>query len=198
MPDFSVTIGNKIFTERAEGGQYLIDMANNAKIGETTEVGSFKSFSLSVEKTYLGMTNLVLQGKTEYRAEMSASSVGNMVKLENLFDSIPEKAAYLADKISNYNRDLANAKDEYGKPFPYADEFKEKLARQEELDNILLLENPQADISDLLNGEDRDDDGDDEFDDEWDDEWEEELEEERQEPKVAEDTQQFREQPPKR
>ena len=34
---------------------------------------------------------MILRGKTEYKAEMSTSPVGNMIKLDNLFNNLNEK-----------------------------------------------------------------------------------------------------------
>ena len=72
--------------------------------------------------------NLVLRGKTEYKAELSISTVGNMVKLKNLFAGIHENEEFLLKKIDQYQNDLYASKLEYKKSFAYETELKEKLA----------------------------------------------------------------------
>jgi len=148
-PDFAVTIGKAVYVERVDGGKSVMDAANRAKTGETTVIGGFKGFELLVEKNHIGVHYLVLRGKTEYKTEMSASPVGNMVKLDNLFESIHEKVAFLEEKIESYRRDLASAKAEYEKPFVHEMELRKKLARQEELDGVLLLDNQEVEMADL-------------------------------------------------
>lgn len=92
---------------------------------------------------------MVLQGKTEYKAELSTSPVGSMVKLENLFNGLHENIDFLEKKIEQYQNDLEASKTEYDKPFAYSKELEEKLARQCELNAQLDLENAKAVDADL-------------------------------------------------
>ena len=66
----------------------------------------FHGFELLVEKNFLGINYMVLQGKTEYKAELSTSPVGSMVKLENLFNGLHENIDFLEKKIEQYQNDL--------------------------------------------------------------------------------------------
>ena len=68
----------------------MLEAVSKCKTGETSLIGSFKGFELLVEKNFMGTNYLVLRGKTDYKAELSTSPVGNMVKLENLFNGIDE------------------------------------------------------------------------------------------------------------
>ena len=110
---------------------------------------SLKEFDLLVEKNFMGTNYLVLRGKTDYKAELSTSPVGNMVKLENLFSGIHENEEFLLKKIDQYQNDLDASKSEYEKPFAYETELKEKLARQYELNAQLDLENGKVEDVDL-------------------------------------------------
>ena len=92
---------------------------------------------------------MVLRGKTEYKAELSTSPVGSMVKLENLFNGLHENIDFLEKKIEQYQNDLEASKTEYDKPFAYSKELEEKLARQCELNAQLDLENAKAVDADL-------------------------------------------------
>ena len=92
---------------------------------------------------------MVFRGKTEYKAELSTSPVGSMVKLENLFNGLHENIDFLEKKIEQYQNDLEASKTEYDKPFAYSKELEEKLARQCELNAQLDLENAKAVDADL-------------------------------------------------
>ena len=72
---------------------------------------------------------MILRGKTEYKVEMSTSPVGNMIKLDNLFNSLSENEEFLNKKIEQYKRDLESSKAEYEKPFAYEKELKDKLKK---------------------------------------------------------------------
>ena len=148
-PEFAITIGKAIYTERVDGGTMMLEAISKCKTGETTAIGKFHGFELLVEKNFLGINYMVLCGKTEYKAELSTSPVGSMVKLENLFNGLHENIDFLEKKIEQYQNDLEASKAEYDKPFAYSEELEEKLARQCELNAQLDLENAKAMDADL-------------------------------------------------
>lgn len=137
---FSITIGNMLYSERNDGGTAMLEEISKYKAGDTYEIGKFRGFNLLVEKNYMGINFLILQGKNEYKAEMSTSAVGNMIKMDNMFNNIEENEEFLKKKIEQYKRDLESSKIEYEKPFVYEEELKEKLKRQAELNSMLDLE----------------------------------------------------------
>ena len=139
--DFAITIGNARYTERVDGGTVMLEAVSRCKNGETTHLGQFKGFELLVEKNFIGVNYLVLRGKTSYKTDLSTSPVGNMVKLENLFGGIPETLENLNKRIEQYERDLEQSKSDYEKPFAQEAELAEKIARLNELNVQLDLEN---------------------------------------------------------
>lgn len=147
--DFAITIGNATYTERVDGGTTMLEAISKCKTGETTSIGKFHGFELLVEKNFLSINYMVLRGKTEYKAELSTSPVGSMVKLENLFNGLHENVDFLEKKIEQYQNDLEASKAEYDKPFAHSAELEEKLARQCELNAQLDLENAKAMDADL-------------------------------------------------
>jgi len=147
--EFSVRIGNITYTERADGGLVFMECVSKCRTGETTPVGSYKGFELLVEKNFMGTNYLVLKGRTTYKAELSSSPVGNMVRMENVFNSMEDNIGFLEKKIEEYRNDLEASKTEYEKPFSYEEELKTKLARQYELNAELDLENGKTVDADL-------------------------------------------------
>jgi len=148
-PEFAITVGNMTFTERVDGGTMMLEAISKCKTGDTCTIGAFKGFELLVEKNFMGANYLILRGKTDYKAELSTSPVGNMVKLENLFNALQENEEFLLKKIEDYRNDLEASKREYEKPFAYEEELKEKVARQYELNAQLDLENGKVEDVDL-------------------------------------------------
>jgi len=148
-PEFAITIGKATYTERVDGGTMMLEAISKCKTGETTAIGKFHGLELLVEKNFLGINYMVLRGKTEYKAELSTSPVGSMVKLENLFNGLHENIDFLEKKIEQYQNDLEASKTEYDKPFAYSKELNEKLARQCELNAQLDLENAKDVDADL-------------------------------------------------
>ena len=100
-------------------------------------------------KDALGVKKIALKGESDYDTEISTSPVGLIVRLENLFEGIPEKEMFLEKKISDYERDMESSKEQYERPFEYEEELNQKLARQYELNNLLDLENGKSMDEDL-------------------------------------------------
>lgn len=147
--DFAIKIENITYTERTDGGTGMLEAISKCKTGEMSSIGMFKGFELLVEKNFLDINYLVLRGKTDYKTELSTSPVGNMVKLENLFNGIQDNIEFLEKKIAQYKGDLEASKTEYEKPFAYEEELRTKLARQGELNAMLDLENSKTCDSDI-------------------------------------------------
>jgi len=97
----------------------------------------------------------VLRGKTEYKAELSSSPLGNMVKLENLLNGFAEIEELLQIKLEEFKRNKEQAKADYEKPFAHEQELKEKLKRQYELNTLLDLENGRVIDADVAEKEGR-------------------------------------------
>ena len=159
-PDFAITVDiagkSTKFTERTDGGTLMLQAVSQCKTGETTHIGSFKGFELLVEKkfTFIGGDYMVLRGKTDYKAELSTSPVGNMVKLENLCHGIQVNIPELEKRIEQYQRDMEQSRQEYDKPFTQERELNEKVARLNELNVQLDLENGKTEDVDLCEGQD--------------------------------------------
>lgn len=75
------------------------------------------------------------------------------MKLENLLGGMAEELDFLTKKIEQYERDLEQSKLEYEKPFAQEAEFSEKIARLNELNVQLDLENGRAEDVDLAGQE---------------------------------------------
>ena len=138
--DFEIVL-NGIFTDnRADAGNMIIEQIQELKIMEEKVLGSYHGFGLSVLEDESGRKKFVLKGASNYDTEISTSPVGLIVRLENLFEGIPERDI-LKKKIEDYERDMESLKEQYGRPFEYEEELNRKLARQSEINNMLDLEN---------------------------------------------------------
>ncbi len=140
-PDFSITVGNKRYTERAEGGSAVMEAACECEKKETVHAGKYRCFELYLEKDAFGNKSMILRGRTDHRTDLSSSPVGNMVRLENVVEGMKQTAKDLEIRIEQYQRDMEQSKQEYGKPFSQEAELTEKLARLNELNAELDLEN---------------------------------------------------------
>ncbi len=147
--EFAITVGNVTYTERTDGGAALLSAISDCKTGDSVHIAEYKGFDVLVKKNFMVQSQLILQGKTQYPMELSTSPVGNMVKLENVFQDLEKHQEFLEKKLEQYQRDMSQSKLEYEKPFPQEQELKEKIERQNELNVQLDLENGQVETLDL-------------------------------------------------
>ena len=100
-----------------------------------------RGFTMSVAfdsmwKTY----TLTLKGRMTHRVELGSDARGNLVRIENALDKMPERLRSVQEQLENLYNQQAAAKAEVGKPFPQEQELAAKTARLIELDMELNLD----------------------------------------------------------
>ena len=100
-----------------------------------------RGFTMSVAfdsmwKTY----TLTLKGQMTHRVELGSDARGNLVRIENALDKMPERLRSVQEQLENLYNQQAAAKAEVGKPFPQEQELAAKTARLIELDMELNLD----------------------------------------------------------
>ena len=84
---------------------------------------------------------LSLKGNAEYFAEFGADPNGNILRMDNLIEKIPEIKKDFENKLTTYQEELNNAKEEVVKPFQQEKILKEKKERLNELNKLLDMGN---------------------------------------------------------
>ena len=146
---WQVTLNGDSVDNRADAGNIILKEVQELKLMEEKVIGAYRGFDLATLKDALGAKKIVLKGESDYDTEISISPVGLIVRLEDLFEGIPEKQTFLEKKISDYERDMESSKEQYERPFEYEEKLNQKIARQSELNNMLYLENGKAMDEDL-------------------------------------------------
>lgn len=108
--------------------EHMTELADD---GETMSV----AFD-SMWKTY----TLTLKGQMTHRVELGSDARGNLVRIENALDKMPERLRSVQEQLENLYNQQAAAKAEVGKPFPQEQELAVKTARLIELDMELNLD----------------------------------------------------------
>ena len=139
---FSMTIGNRIFTDKKEAGTVLIDMCRSAKQPNmAVAIGEFQGFKMSVSfDSFNSKFSIALKGQLSHEAEIGADPLGNLQRLSNTLEAMSGKMADVEQKLSNVEHQLETAKVEVTKPFPQEAELKEKLERLSELNALLNMD----------------------------------------------------------
>lgn len=154
----SITIfGEEIFDKKI-AGEKLLKAIKTVKINENKVVGSYRGMDLEVGYNFLtNEHNFSLNGATKHYGELGTSAEGNITRLDNVIEKMPDKVTRLEEKLVATKGQLENAKEELAKPFEKADELKTKVLRLAELNQLLDMGeveekvNPNPLIEDVKN-----------------------------------------------
>ena len=121
--------------------ELYLDTCKEVKGKDPVQIGSYRGFTMSVAfdsmwKTY----TLTLKGQMTHRVELGSDARGNLVRIENALDKMPERLRSVQEQLENLYNQRAAAKAEVGKPFPQEQELAAKTARLIELDMELNLD----------------------------------------------------------
>lgn len=136
----SIILNGERIEDKKTAGEKLLEVIKNISIYERKEIGKYRNFM--IEASYSFMRNeyiFTLKGKAIHSGTFGSSADGNITRLDNVIDKIPESLQRLEEKLEIAKGQLILAKAEFEKPFDMADELKEKSARLAELNRILEM-----------------------------------------------------------
>ena len=111
-------------------------------VDKKNEIAEYRGFKVSTYfSTYDNKYKLCLKGNAEYFAEFGADPSGNILRMDNLIEKIPEIKKDFENKLTAYQEELNNAKEEVVKPFQQEKILKEKKERLSELNKLLDMGN---------------------------------------------------------
>ena len=111
-------------------------------VDKKNEIAEYRGFKISTYfSTYDNKYKLCLKGNAEYFAEFGADPGGNILRMDNLIEKILEIKKDFENKLTTYQEELNNAKEEVVKPFQQEKILKEKKERLSELNKLLDMGN---------------------------------------------------------
>ena len=132
----------KFFTDREKAGETILSACRDAVADKTMPLGSYRGFAMQLDFEPFGSQYiLTLRGEMSHRVELGTDARGNLTRIENALNSIPSRLDSAHAQLENLHNQMEAAKAEVAKPFPQADELKQKSARLAELDASLNMEN---------------------------------------------------------
>ena len=140
-----ISINGEFYSDRKQAGEALIAYSGKALLQndyKRTTVGEYRGLKLVIWfDAVFKETKLDICGNNTYSINLSQSDTGNMTRIENAVNGISSKAEEHKLDIQKLERELAEAKIEFEKPFPQEQELKDKIARQSFLERELSKEN---------------------------------------------------------
>lgn len=134
---FNMTVMGQVYTERKEAGEAIIAACKTmTDPDQTIDLGEYRGFPM---KLYLkGETFMVsMKQNLTYTAELSNDPSGNVTRINNALEKIPESLQNHKVRLATLQTELESAREEAARPFPKEDELREKTARLTQL-NIEL------------------------------------------------------------
>ena len=139
-------INGMSYTDKASAGAALLDTCREITDTEPVSIGSYRGFSLSVK--FGGFAHhLILKGAVSYQVDLGADARGNLTRIDNALDKMPESLENYKTKLANLLQQQEAAKAEVGKPFPQEEELRLKSARLAELDAELNIGGKQQETA---------------------------------------------------
>jgi N12 class adenine-specific DNA methylase len=132
--------GDKL-TDKENAGAALLDACKEVKNSEPLLIGHYRGFAMSVHYDVFEQKHiLTLKGEMSHRAELGADARGNLIRIDNALDKMPDRLEAVKGQLENLYQQQELAKAEVGKPFPFEQELATKTARLIELDMALNLD----------------------------------------------------------
>ena len=131
-------IHDVVYTEKKEAGQAIIEACKAMKPAEAVLIGRYRGFPMKLSyDSFQKVFVISMYGNQVYHVPLGSDIHGNITRLDNKLQELPDKMLRWQDELENLKVQLENAKEEAQKEFPQEEELEEKVARLGEL-NVLL------------------------------------------------------------
>ena len=139
---FSMEISGKVFTEKKEAGTALLAVCKDIKsVDAAMDIGSYQGFNMRIQfDSWSKEFILSVKHESVAKVRLGADALGNIIRINNLLESYPEKLAEAEQRLETVQEQMTNAKEEVGKPFPKEEELSQKLERLSELNALLNMD----------------------------------------------------------
>ena len=140
--NFSMKVGNRIFTDKKEAGTAILAMCQEMdSLQQMVEIGEYAGMRMKVTfDSFNRKFVMSLKGELSHNFELGSDAFGNITRLHNVLDGMAGKLSEAETKLNNVTHQLETAKMEVQKPFPAEEELKEKMERLAELDALLNMD----------------------------------------------------------
>ena len=140
--NFSMKVGNRIFTDKKEAGTAILAMCQEMdSLQQTVEIGEYAGMRMKVAFDSSNRKFVIsLKGELSHNFELGSDAFGNITRLYNVLDGMAGELSEAETKLNNVTHQLETAKLEVQKPFPAEEELKEKMERLAELDALLNMD----------------------------------------------------------
>ena len=135
-----LTVRGSFIEDKEAAGKAILAACKEAAQGNPVEFGAYRGLTMSIQfDSFANKFRLTLRGAVSHIMEVGSDARGNITRLMNLIQTLPERMAKVQARLDATKQQMAAAKAELGKPFPQEEELKTKSARLAELDAELNM-----------------------------------------------------------
>ncbi len=130
------------YHEKDPAAKALLEACKDVK-GRNADVpvGEYMGFKMSLLYESFGQQiNLHLRGAMTYKLELGTDALGNISRINNALDKLPERLAGAKEQLANLEKQVAAAKEELANPFAQEAELAEKESRLALLNSDLNID----------------------------------------------------------
>ena len=139
----SLTLSGRKYTDKKQAGEFLINRIKGIKKlddfrFEEVKIGEYRNFELlAYYDSFSNQYKFNLKGEENHYGEFGTDGIGNITRMDNVLDRLPERLEQTLGKLDETQKQLETAKLEIQKKFPQADLLKEKTLRLAEVNHLL-------------------------------------------------------------
>ena len=146
----SLILDGKKYTDKRQAGEFLISKIKSIRKtddfkSEEVKIGEYRNFDLfAYYDSFSNQYKFNLKGEENHYGEFGADGIGNITRMDNVLDKMPERLEQTLGKLSDTESQLETAKLEIQKKFPQDELLKEKTLRLAEVNNLLDMGQKEA------------------------------------------------------
>lgn len=138
---FMMQVGGKTYTEKEAAGRELLDCCKNWKGRALSWIATYRGMGIGLDYDIVSQKYFVnLNGSMTYKVELGSDPRGNITRIDNKMESVPDRIAKEKLALDELCRQEQAVKDELQKPFAQETELKEKQMRLAQLNAELDID----------------------------------------------------------
>ena len=137
------------YSEKAEGGQKIIDACKEMTSPDPVPLGKYRGFDLELSfDTFEKVYQVKIKGCLSRSVSLGTDAIGNITRIDNAIERIPERLEAKNRELSTLEQQFATAKAEVEKPFDKEEELTEKTNRLNVLNGLLNVDKRENELVD--------------------------------------------------
>ena len=137
------------YSEKAEGGQKIIDACKEMTLPDPVPLGKYRGFDLELSfDTFEKAYQIKIKGSLSRSISLGTDAIGNITRIDNAIEKISERLEAKKQELTTLEQQFATAKAEVDKPFDKEEELTEKTNRLGVLNGLLNVDKRENEVID--------------------------------------------------